>query len=128
MLLDKYSFKAFEMALLVVFALVVLDEVFLAVLVLFAVVLFVAYSLSQVYLTVNQIVGHHLAGRVFPGKEPICQMQETQEMWVQSLSQEDPLEEEMATHSNILAWKFPWTENPGYIVHGIIKSWTQLSY
>ena len=78
----------------------------------FAVVLFVAYSLSQVYLTVNQIVGHHLAGRVFPGKEPICQMQETQEMWVQSLSQEDPLEEEMATHSNIFSWKTPWTEEP----------------
>ena len=34
-------------------------------------------------------------------------------MWVQSLSQEDPLEEEMATHSNILAWKIPWTEEPG---------------
>ena len=30
----------------------------------------------------------------------------------------------MATHSNILAWKLPWTENPGYIVHGIVKSWT----
>ena len=40
-------------------------------------------------------------------------MQETQEMWVQSLGQEDPLEEEMATHSKILAWKIPWTEEPG---------------
>ena len=40
-------------------------------------------------------------------------MQETQETWVQSLSQEDPLEEEMATHSGILAWKIPWTEEPG---------------
>ena len=38
--------------------------------------------------------------------------QETQETWVQSLGQEDPLEEEMATHSSILAWKFPWTEEP----------------
>ena len=37
-------------------------------------------------------------------------MQETQ---VQSLSQEDPLEEEMATDSSILAWKIPWTEEPG---------------
>ena len=37
-------------------------------------------------------------------------MQETQEMRVLSLSQEDPLEEEMATHSRILAWKIPWTE------------------
>ena len=37
-------------------------------------------------------------------------MQETQETWVQSLGGEDPLEEEMATHSSILAWKIPWTE------------------
>ena len=35
------------------------------------------------------------------------------EMWVQSLGREDPLEEEMATHSSILAWEIPWTEEPG---------------
>ena len=40
-------------------------------------------------------------------------MQETQEMWVQSLGGEDPLEEEMATHSSIIAWKIPWTEETG---------------
>ena len=40
-------------------------------------------------------------------------MQEMQETWVPSLGWEDPLEEEMATHSNILAWKIPWTEKPG---------------
>ena len=40
-------------------------------------------------------------------------MQETQEMWVQSLGWEDPLEEEMATHSSILAWRIPWTEELG---------------
>ena len=34
-------------------------------------------------------------------------------MWVRSLGQEDALEEEMATHSSILAWKIPWTEDPG---------------
>ena len=39
-------------------------------------------------------------------------MQEMQEMWVWSLDWEDPLEEEMATHSSILAWKIPWTEEP----------------
>ena len=39
-------------------------------------------------------------------------MQKTQEM-VQSLSREAPLEEEMATHSSILAWRTPWTEEPG---------------
>ena len=37
----------------------------------------------------------------------------TQETWVRSLVQEDPLELEMATHSSILAWKIPWTEEPG---------------
>ena len=36
-----------------------------------------------------------------------------QETWVQSVSQEDPLEKEMATHSSILAWRIPWTEEPG---------------
>ena len=40
-------------------------------------------------------------------------MQETQEMWVRSLDWEDPLEKEMATHSSILAWEMPGTEEPG---------------
>ena len=35
------------------------------------------------------------------------------ETWVQSMGQEDPLEKEMATHSSILAWRIPWTEEPG---------------
>ena len=35
------------------------------------------------------------------------------ETWVQSLGQEDPLEKEMANHSSILAWRIPWTEQPG---------------
>ena len=39
-----------------------------------------------------------------------------QEIWVQSLGQEDPLEKEMATHSSILAWKIPWTEEPGWLL------------
>ena len=42
--------------------------------------------------------------------EPLPAMWET---WVQSLSWEDPLEKEMATHSSTLAWKIPWTEEPG---------------
>ena len=52
---------------------------------------------------------------VFPGDSAVktLSMQETQEMWVQSLGQEDPLEKEMGTHSSILAWKIPWTEEPG---------------
>ena len=40
-------------------------------------------------------------------------MQELQETWVQSLSQEDPLEEGMVTHSSILAWEISWAEEPG---------------
>ena len=40
-------------------------------------------------------------------------LQETQETWVESLSWEDPLEEGMATHSSVLAWRIPWTEKPG---------------
>ena len=46
-----------------------------------------------------------------------------QETWVRSLSQEDPLKEEMATHSSILAWKIPWTEEPGGLL-GVAKSQT----
>ena len=36
-----------------------------------------------------------------------------QETWVRSLGPEDPLEKEMATHSSILVWRIPWTEEPG---------------
>ena len=52
-------------------------------------------------------------------------MQETQ---VQSLGREDLLEKEMAPHSSILAWKIPWTEEPGGLqVQGVTKSQTRLS-
>ena len=50
------------------------------------------------------------------------------ETWVRSLGQEDALVKEMATHSNILTWRIPWTEEPdGLQVHGVAKSWTQQS-
>ena len=51
-------------------------------------------------------------------------MQETQEMWVQSLGWEDPLEEGMATHSSILALRIPWTGAWRATVHSVAKSWT----
>ena len=53
-------------------------------------------------------------------------MQETQ---VQFLCWEDPLEKEMDTHSSILAWTIPWTEEPGElrIVNGVAESQTRLS-
>ena len=45
-----------------------------------------------------------------------------QEMRVRSLGWEDPLEKETITYSSILAWEFPWTEEPGRLpVHGVIK-------
>ena len=52
----------------------------------------------------------------FPGGSVVknsAAMQEMQKTWVQSLGPEDPLEEEMATHSSILALRIPWTEEPG---------------
>ena len=54
---------------------------------------------------------------IFGGASLVGQMVKNlpamQETWVQSLSQEDPLEKEMATHSSLLAWGIPWTEEPG---------------
>ena len=50
-----------------------------------------------------------------------------QETWIQSLGQEDPLEKRMATHSSVLAWRIPWTEEPGGLVHGVKKRQTRLS-
>ena len=49
----------------------------------------------------------------FPAGSVVKNLPTMQEMWVWPLGQEDPLEEEMATYSNILAWKIPWTEKPG---------------
>ena len=51
-----------------------------------------------------------LGGSVVKNPPTVQELQETQ---VQSLGQEDPLEAEMATHSSILAWEIPWTEEPG---------------
>ena len=56
-------------------------------------------------------------------KNPLAML----ETWVQFLGQEDPLEKEMATHSSILAWEIPRTEEPGgQQSTGLQKSWTQL--
>ena len=51
-----------------------------------------------------------------------------QETWVRSLGWEDPLEKETAAHSSILAWKIPWTTEPGRLQSmGVAKSQTRLS-
>ena len=55
----------------------------------------------------------HGASQVAHGVKNLPAVQEMQEMWVRSLGQEDPLEEGVATHSSILAWIIPWTEEPG---------------
>ena len=48
----------------------------------------------------------------FPGAQIVKNLPATQETWVRSLDREDPMKE-MATHSSILAWRIPWTEDPG---------------
>ena len=53
------------------------------------------------------------SGSVVKNELPVQEMQGT---WVQSLGQEDPLEEEMVTHSSILACEVPWTEEPGRLL------------
>ena len=52
-------------------------------------------------------------GMGFPGGSVVNNLLAMQEIWVQPLGQEDPLEEEMATHSTILAWRISWTEETG---------------
>ena len=61
-----------------------------------------AFSFTWCFKFQNSLVGQRL--RHLPA---------VWETWVQSLGQEDPLEKEMATHSSILAWRIPWTEEPG---------------
>ena len=66
----------------------------------------------------------------FPGGSVVKHlpaMQEIQNTRVRSLGWEDPLEEEMATHSSILAWRIPQTEEPGGLPYRVVKSRTQLS-
>ena len=59
-------------------------------------------------------------------KNPFA-MQELQEIWVRSLAGFDPLEEGTATYSNILAWRIPWTEEPGRLQSTDSQSRTRLS-
>ena len=58
---------------------------------------------------------------VFPGGSAVKNLSSRQETWIQSLGWEDPLEKEMATHSSILAWEIPQTEEPG----GLQSMWSQ---
>ena len=68
----------------------------------------------------------HLLG--FPGGSVVKNPPANAETWVRSLGQEDPLEKKTATHSSILAWKTPRTEEPGGLQSmGSQKNWTQLN-
>ena len=58
----------------------------------------------------NEVIGLHAHINNIPDYRNLSAMQET---WVQFLGREEPLEKEMATHSSILAWRIPWTEEPG---------------
>ena len=49
------------------------------------------------------------------------------ETWIQSLGWKDPLEEGITTHSNSLAWRIPWTEEPGGLQSMGLQNWTRLS-
>ena len=62
------------------------------------------------YLIMSRIRG---AKGASPVAQTVNNLPETQEIWIQSLGWEDPLEKEMATHSSILALTIPWTEEPG---------------
>ena len=72
-----------------------------------------------------------LSRHVLSSAPPVAQtVKHLPTMWetqVQPLGWEDPLEKKMATHSSTLAWKIPWTEEPGSTVHGVTKSRTRLS-
>ena len=61
----------------------------------------------KMFLVVFSLLGAFLVAQT------VKNLPAVQETWVQSLSQEDPLEEGMATHSSVFAWRIPWTEEPG---------------
>ena len=66
-------------------------------------------------LTLNQQLSSQFAKYMIPGGLVVKNMPAVQETWVQSLGGKDPLEQEMATHSSILAWRIPWNEQPGRV-------------
>ena len=85
--------------------------------------------LMQVFSTTFFSLGTNLLGwRVNAVAQMVKNLPAKQESWVRSLGRKDPLEKEMATHSSILAWRIPWTEEPGGLQSmGSQKSWMGLS-
>ena len=84
------------------------------------------YFITKIYLpyvfgkyTIKQIFFY---SQGFPGGSAVKTLPAMQEIWVRSLGQKDPLEKDMETHSSILAWRIPWTEEPGRLQYiGVVK-------
>ena len=62
-----------------------------------------------------------LYGRASLVAQMVKNLPEMRETWVQSLGWDDPLEKGMATHSNVLAWRIPWTDEPGGLLPEILS-------
>ena len=79
--------------------------------------------------TLDNLLNLYMQGmRGFPDGSVVKNPHAMQETWVQSLGWEDPLQKGMATHSSILTWDIPWTEEPGKLQStGPQKSQTRLS-
>ena len=76
------------------------------------------FPMAPTLLGSNAILASLDTVKTFPDGQQVKNMpviQEIQETWVQCLGQDDPLEEEMVTHTSILAWRVPWTEDPGVL-------------
>ena len=71
------------------------------------------HVLRLLHWQVGSLPLRHLRRLGFPGGSMVKNPPAKQETWVRSLGREDPLEKEIATHSNILAWIIPWTEKTG---------------
>ena len=83
---------------------------------------FILWVIIQQNIQFHAQIVPHLAIDCFLGGSGSKDSPAMQETWVWSLGWEDPLEKEMSTHSSVLAWRIPWTEEPG----GVTKSWTWL--
>ena len=70
-------------------------------------------SLGQGMATHSNILGASLVAQMIKNLPAMWENSAMRETWVQSLGQEESLEEEMATHSKVLVWRVPWTEEPG---------------
>ena len=93
---------------------------------------YISYIYTHVCMCIHIYTYTHMG---FPGgtssKEPTCQCRKPKRQ-VRSLGQEDPLEEGMATHSSILAWRIPWIKEPGGLqsirLHRVLHDWRDLAH